>query len=254
METYQAVLFDMFDTLVNFSRALLPLIRLDGQEVRSTSLCVYEAMRPIAGHVPPETFARAFLQSHREIEAIRNGSHREVTVFERFQRLLVLLGIAPGLETAAVVEAGIAEHLRQLGHAMEFPESHRVVLDRLRRRYRLGVVSNFDHGPAVERILAGYGILDRFEMVVVSGDIGWCKPRPEIFVEGFRRMGITAEEAIFIGDTPESDVLGAQALGMDVIWIDHGTAALPPGTPRPAHTVASFVEVADLLVFDCSTP
>jgi FMN phosphatase YigB (HAD superfamily) len=121
MDSYQVVLFDMFDTLVNFSRALLPLIRLDGQEVRSTSLCVYEAMRPIAGHVPPEAFARAFLQSYHEVEAI------------------------------------------------------------------------------------------------------------------------------FVGDTPESDVLGAQALGMDVIWIDHGTAALPPGTPAPTHTVASFVEVADLL-------
>jgi FMN phosphatase YigB (HAD superfamily) len=43
------------------------------------------------------------------------------------------------------------------------------------------------------------------------------------------------------------DVVGAQAVGMDVIWIDNGTKALPPGTPAPTHTVASFVEVERLL-------
>ena len=37
MGTYKAVIFDMFDTLVNFGNVHLPLVRVNGREVRSTS-------------------------------------------------------------------------------------------------------------------------------------------------------------------------------------------------------------------------
>ena len=161
--------------------------------------------------------------------------------------LFTRLRIPEGPETSDLMEAGIAEHMRQLARAMEFPESHRALLDRLRPRYRLGIISNFDHGPTVEMALTAHGIRDRFEAVVVSADIGWRKPWPEIFLEAFRQMGIGPVDAIFVGDTPEVDVLGAQAVGMDVIWIDDGTKALPPGSPLPTHTVKNFVEVGDLL-------
>ena len=60
-------------------------------------------------------------------------------------------------------------------------------------------------------------------------------------------MRIAPADAIFVGDTPEVDVLGAQAIGMDVIWIDDGTKALFPGNPPPTHTVASLVEIERLL-------
>jgi putative hydrolase of the HAD superfamily len=109
------------------------------------------------------------------------------------------------------------------------------------------VISNFDHGPMVEQALRMHGIHERFEVVLVSADVGWRKPRPEIFADAFSRLRIGARDAIFVGDSPEVDVLGAQGVGMDVIWIDNGTKTLPPGTPAPTHTVSSFPEIADLL-------
>ena len=60
-------------------------------------------------------------------------------------------------------------------------------------------------------------------------------------------MGIGPTDAIFIGDTPEVDVLGAQAVGMDVIWIDDGTKPLPAGSPPPTYTVKSLVEIERIL-------
>jgi putative hydrolase of the HAD superfamily len=247
VRAYQALIFDMVDTLVNFRNVHLPFVRVDGREVRSTSPFVFEVLKPLCPAVPFEDFFHAFVGSYRAAEEIRNREQREVTVGERFRMLFRRLRIPEGPDVAALMEAGIAEHMRQLMRAMEFPETHRALLDRLRPRYRLGIISNFDHGPTVEMTLTLHCIRDWFDAVVVSADIGWRKPRPEIFQEAFRQMGIGATEAIFIGDTPEVDVLGAQAVGMDVIWIDDGTKALPPGSPPPTHTVTSFVEVGRLL-------
>jgi HAD superfamily hydrolase (TIGR01549 family) len=247
MGKYHAVIFDMFDTLVNFKNVLLPLVHVNGREVRTTSPFVYEVLRPLCAGISFEEFFQAFVGSYRAAEEIRNRTHREVTARQRFGILFDRLNLPDGPDVAGLVEAGIAEHMRQLARAMEFPESHRAVLDRLQPRYRLAVISNFDHGPTVEMALRLHGIRERFEVVVVSGDVGWRKPRPEIFAEAFRRMAILARDAIFVGDSPEVDVLGAQAVDMDVIWIDHGTKALPPGTPAPTHTVSGLPEIACLL-------
>jgi putative hydrolase of the HAD superfamily len=238
---------DMFDTLVNFRNDRLPLIRVNGREVRSTSPFVYETLKPLCAGVQFEDFYHAFVGTYRAAEEVRNREQREVTARERFHMLFTRLRIPDGADVADILEAGIAEHMRQLAQAMEFPESHRALLDRLRHRYRLGIISNFDHGPTVETALAAHGIRDRFETVVVSADIGWRKPRPEIFREAFRRMGIGPTDAIFVGDTPEVDVLGAQGVGMDVIWINDGTKSLSPAGPPPTYTVAGFTEIGRLL-------
>lgn len=247
VRAYKAVIFDMFDTLVNFRNVHLPLIQVNGREVRSTSPFVYEVLKPLCAAVPFEEFFLAFLESYRAAEDIRTVEQREVTLRERFRMLFDRLQISEGPDVAMLMEAGIAEHTRQLILAMEFPDSHRTLLDRLRPRYRLGIISNFDHAPTVEMALTHHDIRDRFDAVVVSADIGWRKPRAEIFLEAFRRMGVGPEEAIFVGDTPEVDVLGAQRVGMDVIWLDDGTKALPPGGTPPTHTVANFVAVERLL-------
>ena len=246
MKRYQAVLMDMFDTLVNFHWDRLPLIQLDGQEVRTTSPLLYEFLRPGFPGVSCETFCRAFVGASRTVQELRNRHHREITARERFQRFFEQLDIPTGPDADRLLEAGIAEHMRLLARAMEFPDTHRAVLERLHARFRLAVVSNFDYAPTVKAALRAEGVLDRFETVVVSADVGWCKPRPEIFAEALRQMGVSPAEAIFVGDTPEADVIGAQGMGLDVIWIDRGTVPLPPETPAPTHTVASFAGVADL--------
>jgi HAD superfamily hydrolase (TIGR01549 family) len=237
----------MFDTVVNFNNLRLPLVQLNGREVRTTSPFVYQVLKPLCPGISLEEFFDAFAGSYRAAERIRQEQQREVTAHQRFGMLFRRLGIPDGSEVSRLTEAGIAEHMRQLARAMEFPESHRDILVALRERYRLAIVSNFDHAPTVEMTLAAHGIRDAFEAVVVSADTGWRKPRPEIFHEAFRQMGIAPGDAVFVGDTPEVDVWGAQAVGMDVIWLDHGTKTLPPGAPPPTYTVSSLPEIARLL-------
>jgi HAD superfamily hydrolase (TIGR01549 family) len=247
MRTYHVVILDMFDTLVKWNNHHLPLVKVNGQEFRSSSPFVYEVLKPLCPHLSLDDFAQAFLQSYRSAEEVRKDEDREITARDRFRMLFRRLGIAESLEADRLLETGLAEHQRRIMRCMEFPDSHRATLETLASRYRLAVLSNFDHAPTIERVLAAYGIRDRFEAVIVSGDVGWRKPRPEIFAEAFRQLRVGPAEAILVGDTPEGDVLGAQGVGMDVIWIDDGSKPLPPGAPSPTYTVRSLPEITHLL-------
>jgi HAD superfamily hydrolase (TIGR01509 family) len=247
MKHYEAVICDMFDTLVNFRWDRLPLVPFDGREVRSSSPLIYQAIRSSCPGVSLPEFCRAFIECSREAETIRNQTQREVTANERFQMIHGRLGGPDGSESEAFIQTAMAEQMRQLRGAMEFPEENRAALSSLRAKYRMAVLSNFDYGPTVEAALVDFGIRYCFEIVVVSADVGWRKPHPEIFRESLRRLRLDAHQAIFVGDTPEADVAGPQGVGMDTIWIDRGTASLPAGASPPTHTVSSFAEVARLL-------
>jgi putative hydrolase of the HAD superfamily len=58
------------------------------------------------------------------------------------------------------------------------------------------------------------------DAAVSSGAHGKTKPHPAIFLAALEQLGVTAEEAAMVGDSPEDDVDGAKALGMRAFLID----------------------------------
>jgi putative hydrolase of the HAD superfamily len=87
---------------------------------------------------------------------------------------------------------------------------------------RLGVVSNSD--GRVEQALEAAGLRHLFDVVVDSTLVGVEKPDPRIFQAALDRLGVRPEEAIYVGDLYEIDVLGARAAGVEpVLLIELGT-------------------------------
>ena len=127
--------------------------------------------------------------------------------------------------SALVEELGLAlapEELRQISevsvaawHAYTHldPEA-KSVLGELQGRYKLALISNFDHPPHVHRLLDDLALRPFFDSVVVSGDVGVKKPDPAIFVPALEQTGLVAAEALFVGDSPEDDIAGARAAGL----------------------------------------
>jgi putative hydrolase of the HAD superfamily len=115
-------------------------------------------------------------------------------------------------------------------------------LDRLRAAgLRLGIVSNSD--GRVEEALAAAGIRDRFEVVLDSAVVGVEKPDPAIFRAALTALGIAPEEALYVGDLYEVDVVGARAAGIEAVLL------LPDGAPGPeCRRVESLVALADDLL------
>ena len=133
-----------------------------------------------------------------------------------------MASVRAGLDTA-LIEA----HRRELSKAAEFPAHHGPLLERLARRHRLAVVSNFDYSPTARGILEAAGVLELFEAVVVSDEVGWRKPKPIIFETALERMALRPADALFVGDRADIDAMGARAVGMPTAWINRDAAGLP---------------------------
>lgn len=83
---------------------------------------------------------------------------------------------------------------------------------------RLGVVSNSE-GKLAE-LLVRVGLMGLLELVVDSGLEGVRKPDPEIFRRALARLAVPPDQALYAGDIPEVDVVGARAAGMEAVLID----------------------------------
>src|SRR2546428_463627 len=129
----------------------------------------------------------------------------------------------------------------------EFPAHHGPLLRRLAERYKLAVVSNFDYTPTALDILERAGVVDLFETIVVSDEVGWRKPRRDIFDAALGRLGVRAEESLFVGDRADMDVLGAQQIGMDAAWINRDREPLPAGVMAPTYEIRDLGELATIL-------
>jgi FMN phosphatase YigB (HAD superfamily) len=241
------VLFDLFDTLVLFDSARLPVVEINGVRVHTTARLLHERLRQDAPHVSLDACYAALLASWREAERLRALDEREVPAPQRFRDFLHRLDLDHAVLPPALVTDLIDTHRRELGRAAQFPDHHGPLLRALGARARLAVVSNFDYTPTAHDILERAGVAGLFETVVVSDEVGWRKPHPAIFARALDRLGISPAQALFVGDRADIDVVGAQRAGMHAVWINRGGQPLPAGVAPPEFEVRDLAELTGIL-------
>ena len=106
----------------------------------------------------------------------------------------------------------------------------RDVLQRLRRRYRLGVISNSD--GQVSASFRQVGLEDCFDSFTDSALVGYEKPHPGIFQAALHSLAARPEESLYVGDIYSVDYLGALGAGMHAILMDPAGAYRDAGLPR----------------------
>ena len=109
------------------------------------------------------------------------------------------------------------EHFAEPGAWELYPEVPEV-LEQLRLRFELAVISNFD--GRLRFILQHLGILKYFAYVFISSELGADKPDPEIFRRALTLMHLKADEVLHVGDDPERDWKAAAAAGLSVFRLD----------------------------------
>ena len=94
------------------------------------------------------------------------------------------------------------------------------LLDLLQKRYKLGVIANQKLGT--EDRLQNFGILQNFDLVVSSTEVGLSKPDPAIFQLALEKENCQPERALMVGDRLDNDIFPAKKLGMQTIWVRQG--------------------------------
>lgn len=116
----------------------------------------------------------------------------------------------------------------------------------LRSRFKLGLITNGPvrtQRPKIER----FGLVDYMDVLIVSEEVGVAKPDPAIFFLALEQLEVQPAEALFVGDSPEYDLLGAAAAGIPFIWMNPRGEPLPGDLPPPLATIARLAELPPLL-------
>jgi len=92
------------------------------------------------------------------------------------------------------------------------------MLRTLRGLYRLGLLSNFTHAPAAREIIDRVGLAPFFDVLLISGELGYRKPHPLVFRRLIEHLGVEKNQILYVGDDPEPDITGAQRAGLQPVW------------------------------------
>ncbi len=153
----------------------------------------------------------------------------------------LLLELVP--DRAAVDAGRMAEQFHAQARAIA--TRNQPVLERLARRYRLGIVSNFtgNLAPCLDEL----GLARLFTAVSDSAVVGAAKPDPRIFRETLGALGgAPADRAWMVGDNFEADTGGAAGLGLRTCWLAPPDREQPPG-PDPTARIARLPEIERIL-------
>ncbi len=249
---YTTLIFDAFDTVIHINESKLPTHHVDGKTVKTTAPAAHAAYCDIFGKKDFDVFYDAFSQSFNTISVRRRTDLKEVVSQERFRIMLGLLKHPTGEITDEALEKITRAHMAQLQESFEVRPEVLEVLSWAKSRYRIGMISNFGYAPALYESLNTFGIRPAFETVVVSAEVGWCKPHRFIFEYAFEKMQVRPTEALFFGDQLYIDVYGALNAGMDVVWVETERQDwLPPeiAVPacKPTYTVRVLSDVIGFL-------
>ena len=104
-------------------------------------------------------------------------------------------------------------------------------------------------GRILEANLEKYGLRSYFHFVVSSADVGFRKPSSVIFETALSRLGVTAGQTWFIGDTLREDIVGAAKAGLQPIWISRDS--VEPGAENTGiriHDWSEFMSVYEAAI------
>jgi putative hydrolase of the HAD superfamily len=233
---FDAILFDYGNTLVQFGKSELAEL---GARVSA------ELSRH--GPVDPQRFQAV---RDRQLSApYHNGGRENDFAQIDLELLSEVVGVDATPERAeAISDARCAAFFS----VVRADESVRSVLESLRREgLRLALVSNYPCGRCIRDTLSNVGLAPVFDVVVVSGEVGWCKPHPAPFRTALEALGVAPERALYVGDNWHADVQGSKRLGMGAVLTEqfapYQHIAPEPGDHEPDARIATLAELVDLL-------
>jgi FMN phosphatase YigB (HAD superfamily) len=102
----------------------------------------------------------------------------------------------------------------------------------------------------VRRCLERVDLNGFFCSVITSVDAGARKPARQFFEYALARVGVDPAEVVFVGNQRDTDVLGAEAVGIQTIWLSGAAYRSDDDSEcdaKPTHTVTMLTDVPGLI-------
>ncbi|MGH9458386.1 MAG: HAD family hydrolase [Thermoanaerobaculia bacterium] len=247
----KAVAFDLWETLITDPPDVAR--RQERRRLEETARILEQAGHP----QPPERIESAYRHTWTRCHELYWSNDRDVPSRVQIEHMLEhLLADDDPLEQRIVEDIERAYVRAAAEDLPELVDGARDVIEGLRARWPLGLVSNTGRTPGwvLREVLGHLGFGDAFRAMVFSNEHGECKPLRSIFEALRGRLGCEPSAIVFVGDNLFADVWGAQQAGMRAVHFDNPARGEAVGTPtrevgpvRPDATIRSLGDLPRLL-------
>jgi HAD superfamily hydrolase (TIGR01509 family) len=240
----QAVIFDLGGTLVEYAGEYMSWPELETPGFKAAHIFFQEHGLPVpdfdhfhatGSELLPGRWRRA------------TAGEKNLTVVDLLAELLVEHGVdSPG--RAVMLEAAGRYQAAIQAQAYPMPSAETTLVRLKAEGYRLGLISNtMFSGKAHMADLARFNMAGYFEKVLFSAEENKWKPNPAPFEHMMLALKLPPAAAVFVGDDPANDVLGAQRAGLRAVHFRSSQRFPHPADIRPDATISDLAELPPLL-------
>ena len=195
-------------------------------------------------NVSEEAIAKAWRTVHQRLfQQLDAGKISMAEVRDsRFKCLFKELDLPTGEITEELSDFFCSRYLTSLHLYEDVP-----VLEEL-HAYHVGIITNGAHDEHTDSQLSKVqhlGLSERIQSLTISGEIGVRKPNLEIFKVACERADVLPKEAVYVGDTIQNDIVGANRAGMISVFINRKSEELIPqiADERPDDSISNLHDV-----------
>jgi putative hydrolase of the HAD superfamily len=221
MFLFSAVLFDLGNTLVKFPWDARTIGKGASQGVLLFDKLVkvtYDSLVKSGIKIDWPLFHEKYISVRAEQLEWQKKTLREYDMYDRVSRTLNALGVKLSPDSSTVRKATDENYASYLDY-VEMEKEVPTILQDLRLKRKLGLITNFANPPCIYNILDKFGLRKLFDVILVSREVGWVKPSPKIFQAALSSLRLKGSQCVFVGDDAEADISGAKGVGMRTIFL-----------------------------------
>ncbi len=198
----RAVSFDVYNTLI---------------ELRKYYIVIAEEIARITGKDPKEVSEKIFRAHKNALRHRLMGGFKRV-IIESADMYAKTLGVNREIIYRAIVSSLDRKEISNL----LFPDVKEALEALKQKNVLITTIGNVLSWPGMitRYILYKNNILHYFDLTVFMDEVGYMKPQKEIFHYTAEQLGISIDELLHVGDSPENDLAGALLAGAKAVLIN----------------------------------
>jgi len=200
---YKAVIFDLDDTLYAY------------EPLHQEALDLLRDYTCTRFHISPSDFSAAFVSAKAETKrllGVTGSSHNRLLYCQKTLEFLCLNPVDGALEMYETYWGYLLSHMTLREGALDLLQYCKD------SGIKVGICTDLT-AHIQHRKLRALGIVPYVDAFVTSEEAGAEKPDARMFRLILEKLSVTPKDALFIGDSLEKDVLGAQRAGIKALWL-----------------------------------